>query len=156
MEIIIRRATLQNIDVLMKWRMEVLHEVFSLSPETDTGMLEKSNRLYYEQSLPCDHHIACFACDGEEIVGCGGICIYQEMPSPDNPTGWCGYLMNIYTTRFYRNRGIGKKTVQWLVEQARQRGITKVYLETSDSARGMYLGMGFEAMPDLMRLTENC
>lgn len=152
MKITILKATLQDIDLLMKWRMEVLYDVFALPAETNTEALEQANRLYYEQSLPSDHHIACFACYGKEIVGCGGICIYQEMPSPDNPSGFCAYLMNIYTHPHYRHQGIGKKIVKWLVEQAGQKEITKIYLETSDSGRNMYLGMGFRAMPNQMQL----
>ena len=30
MEIQIRQATIQDLNVLMQWRMEVLHEVFSI------------------------------------------------------------------------------------------------------------------------------
>ena len=53
--------------------------------------------------------LACFAYVGNEIVGCGGICLYQEMPSPDNPSGGCAYLMNIYTRPEFRGQGVGKK-----------------------------------------------
>ena len=33
MEIQIRQATIQDLNVLMQWRMEVLHEVFSIPSE---------------------------------------------------------------------------------------------------------------------------
>ena len=30
MDVVIRKAELQDLDLLMRWRMEVLHEVFSI------------------------------------------------------------------------------------------------------------------------------
>lgn len=105
------------------------------------------------EELPQGGHIACFAYVGEEIVGCGGICLYHEMPSPDNLNGKCAYLMNIYTRPQFRGHGIGNRIVRWLVEQARQRHISKIYLETSDKGRPLYQTIGFADMKDMMKLS---
>ena len=152
MEIQIRQADIQDLDLLMQWRMEVLHEVFSLPPGQYAPELEEENRRYYQRELPRGGHIACFACKGKEIVGCGGMCLYHEMPSPDNPNGKCAYLMNIYARPQFRRQGIGDKIVRWLIEQAEQRGITKIYLETSEDGRPLYREIGFTEMPDMMKL----
>lgn len=93
------------------------------------------------------------ACQGEDIIGCGGICLYQEMPSPDNFSGHCAYLMNIYTCPEFRGRGVGEMIVRWLVGQAVQRNITKIYLETSKPGRKLYEKTGFLDMPDMMKLS---
>lgn len=148
----IRKAELSDIDLLMKWRIRVLREVFSIPEGRPTDALEKANREYYREALPSGGHIACFAVSDEEIVGCGGVCIYREMPSPDNPTGMCAYLMNIFTLPEYRGQGIGEQAVRWLIEQAKQRGITKIYLETSPSGRGLYQKIGFTDMRDYMTI----
>ena len=81
MEIQIRQATIQDLNVLMQWRMEVLHEVFSIPSERSVTELESENRRYYQTELPQGGHIACFAYVGEEIVGCGGICLYHLYPA---------------------------------------------------------------------------
>ena len=131
MEIQIRQATIQDLNVLM----------------------QSENRHYYQTELPQGGHIACFAYVGEEIVGCGGICLYHEMPSPDNLNGKCAYLMNIYTRPQFRGHGIGNRIVRWLVEQARQRHISKIYLETSNKGRPLYQTIGFADMKDMMKLS---
>ena len=46
MEIQIRQATIQDLNVLMQWRMEVLHEVFSIPSERSVTELESENRRY--------------------------------------------------------------------------------------------------------------
>lgn len=150
MELTIRKAGINDLDTLMAWRMEVLREVFVMPEAQSMTELEHVNRHYYQTMLETGGHIACFAC-GEEVMGCGGICIYQEMPSPDNPTGQCAYLMNIYTRPQFRGRGVGEKIVRWLLDQATQRGIIKIYLETSASGRKLYQKIGFCDMADYMK-----
>ena len=152
MEIVIRKATLDEIELLMEWRMEVLHEVFSIPLSKNTGDLEQENRVYYQKALAQNEHIACFAYTEDKIVGCGGICFYREMPSPDNPTGKCAYLMNIYTKPQFRKQGVGDAMINSLVEQAIKRGISKIYLETSESGKRLYTKFGFVPMQDMMKL----
>ena len=155
MNITIRKAELADLDLLMKWRMTVLREVFSAPQDDPMTELEQENRRYYQRALPAWSHAACCACSGQEIVGCGGICFYQEMPSPDNPQGDCAYLMNIYTLPAARGQGVGRAVVRWLIGQAEQRGITKIYLETSESGRPLYRELGFTEMQGYMKLNRN-
>lgn len=152
MNIEIRKAELADIDMLMEWRMRVLHEVFDIPDSQPMKELQQSNRLYYQSMLQAGGHIACFACIKNEIVGCGGICLYQEMPSPDNPSGQCAYLMNIYTCPASRGNGVGATVVEWLVGQAYVNNITKIYLETSKIGRTLYEKAGFVDLDDMMKL----
>jgi GNAT superfamily N-acetyltransferase len=151
-KIMIIRAGLEDLDSLMEWRMEVLHQVFSLSDDFDTTQLEAENRRYYRQQLPQGGHIACFARIDGVTVGCGGVCLYEEMPSPDNANGKCAYLMNIYCREPYRHQGVGHALVRWLVGQVQASGIRKIYLETSDSGRPLYQSLGFRDMENMMHL----
>ncbi len=154
MNVTIKKAYIENIDELMKWRITVLREVFSVPLEKSLSDLEKENREYYLSEIESGGHIACFAYDGDKIIGCGGVCIYREMPSPDNPSGKCAYLMNIFTDPNYRKNGVGKDVVEWLIAQAKSRGITKIYLETSSAGRALYRNLGFEDMRDMMKLKQ--
>lgn len=153
MKIEIRRAGPEELDLLMEWRMTVLREVFSIPPNDPMETLEYANRIYYQPALKTGEHIACFACADHKPVGCGGICLYREMPSPDNPNGGCAYLMNIYTLPEYRNRGAGKSIVTWLWQQASAYGIHKIYLEASETAHEFYKKMGFQDMNGYMKYT---
>ena len=148
----IRQATLEDLDLLVRWRMVVLREVFGIPDDEPTDALEAENRRYYERALAAASHIACFAVSEQEVVGCGGICLQEELPSPDNPSGSCAYLMNIYTSPSCRKQGVGAAIVNWLIEQARQRGIGKIYLETSEAGRSLYEKLGFADLPDMMKL----
>ena len=46
MDIEVRRASLADLDLLMEWRMTVLHEVFSIPPCDPMAEFERKNRCY--------------------------------------------------------------------------------------------------------------
>jgi len=154
MEVEIIKAGLEDLPLLMEWRMRVLREVFSIPEDADTARLERANRQYYERHLREDSHTACFArVKGTgTIIGCGGICYQAEMPSPDNRSGSCGYLMNVYTLPEYRKSGVGREVVKYLVQDAKCRGVEKIYLESSDPGRRLYQELGFSDMQGYMKL----
>lgn len=131
MKVIIKEIT--AIPTLMHWRREVIENVFGVEP---SKRLLVANRRYYRQNIAGGRHVAIVAeIDGAD-VGCGAICLSEELPSPDNPSGKCAYLMNIYVREPYRSRGVGRAIVCWLVEKARNLGCDKIYLETTDRVRG--------------------
>ena len=151
----IRKLTARDMGLLLTLRMEVLSHVFAQERQTMTTAeweaLREANRRYYLTELARDGHIAALALVNGEIAGCGGVCIYEEMPSPDNRSGLCGYIMNVYTRESYRKRGIAKAVCQWLIAQAEARGAGKIYLETSEGGRKLYQSLGFQEMRDYLK-----
>lgn len=174
----IRCATLNDLDQLLEWRMEVLHSVFAdVADDVDWEALRDANRAYYIHALGSKDdvgctsgnlagegemrkpriasvpgHIACFAELDGKAVACGSICLQKELPSPDNPSGRCAYLMNMYTRPAYRGQGIASAVVDWVVHQARCAGAEKIYLETTPVGRAVYERAGFVDMSDMMKL----
>ena len=153
----VKRLGLEDLDLLMEWRERVLRDVFELADDASIDGLMAHNLSYYEHHLPDGSHVAVLALDTEhhaEPVGCGALCLYDEMPSPDNPTGKCAYLMNMYTVPAARRQGVAGALVDWLVAYARKAGAGKIYLETTDEARGLYSARGFIDMEDYLKLGE--
>lgn len=156
--VIIRRCGVSDLDELLDLRMEVLACVFEdecrVFDKAQVDALRAQNKTYYRTHLADDSHIACIARDerSDEVLGTGGLCLYQEMPSPDNPNGRCGYLMNMYTRKAARGRGVARMMVEYLIGQARLRDVAKIYLETTPMARPLYERLGFVDMHDYLRL----
>ena len=136
------------VPTLMRWRIEVIRNVFGVEPHR---RLLVANRQYYRAHMADGSHFALVAEEDGEDCGCGAVCFTAELPSPDNPSGLCAYLMNIYVRRQFRNRGIGHRIVRRLVEEARQRGCGKIYLETTTEGKSLYLSSGFGKMHDMMK-----
>ncbi len=132
----------------MSWRAEVIEHVFGEKPNKT---LLLANRQFYDKHIADGSHLALVAeADGTEC-GCGAICITDELPSPDNPTGKCAYLMNIYVREAFRNHGIAHRIVARLIEEAEAMDCRKIYLETTPDGRPVYQSLGFRDLPDIMK-----
>lgn len=136
---------------LMQWRREVIEHVFGPRGEEMRALTEAGAR-YYAEALADGSHEGCVAYLDGAPAGCGALCRQREMPSPDNPGGLCGYLMNVYVREPYRGNGVGRGIVEWLVERARAYGAGKVYLESADGAEAFYGSVGFRPMAGMMKL----
>ncbi len=156
MSLHLRRLGMEDLELLLSLRMEVLSHVFAeekrIMSDEAWQSLREQNRIYYMTELEREGHIACLMTQDGRTAGCGGLCLYREMPSPDNPGGICGYLMNIYTREEHRHQGIAAEICRWLIDQARERGAGKIYLETSDCGRELYKSLGFSKMKDYLKL----
>lgn len=140
---------IDDLDELMRWRAEVIRHVFGEEP---TQSLLAANKEYYGKHIADGSHIAFIVSyDGEEC-GCGAVCLTDELPSPDNPTGRCAYLMNIYVREPFRNHGVAHHVVSRLIEEAKKRSCGKIYLETTDDGKPVYSSLGFKDMLDMMKL----
>lgn len=138
-----------DIETLMEWRAEVIRAVFGIEPGKQ---LLDENRKFYERHLADGSHLALIArVDGRD-VGCGNVCFYYEMPSPDNPAGRCAYIMNIYVRPPYRCNGIAHRLVARLADVSRDLRCGKIYLETTDNAAPIYSSLGFRPMTNMMKL----
>lgn len=145
----LKRTT--DVDLLMKWREEVLRCVFAVSPDKE---LMDANREYFRTHLADGSHIAYIARREGVDAGCGAVCLYDEMPSPDNRSGRCGYIMNMYVRPEFRHRGVATELLRRLVTDARENGCGKIYLETTEMGRSLYAELGFKEMKDMMKYGE--
>ena len=75
--------------------------------------------------------------DGK-LVGTVSIC--ESFRPPDSL-----HLFALEVSAARRNEGIGADIVSWVIEEARRRGLTRVYLEvrTTNPARRLYHRLGF-------------
>lgn len=138
-----------TLPTLMMWRQEVIRNVFGIEP---SARLLVVNRQYYRKHIADRSHIALVASSDGKDIGCGAVCLTDELPSPDNPSGHCAYLMNIYVRQPYRNHGVAHTIVKELIAIARRKGCGKIYLETTDEGRTLYQSLGFTEMEGMMKL----
>ena len=147
-----RKATIDDLDILTKTRIEVLRAANALDDNTDMSRVEKESRAYYENALSNDFHTAYLVFDGDDFIGAGGISYYTVMPTFHNPTGRKAYIMNMYTRPDHRRKGIATKTLDLLIQDAKKRGVTSISLEATDLGRKLYERYGFVSMSSEMEL----
>lgn len=110
-----------------------IQELAETIPEITDAQL--TNR-WREQSLGYREFLVA-ECDGE-LVGTVSIC---ESFRPVNSL----HLFALEVSGTRRNQGIGTDIVNWVIEEARRRGLSRVFLEvrTDNPARRLYHRLGF-------------
>ena len=149
-----KRAVIEDINILVRTRIEVLRAANKLSEDTDMSEIEKQSYDYYQRALCDGSHIAYLVFDGSRFAGAGGVSFFQVMPTYHNPSGNKAYIMNMYTAPEYRRQGIAYKTLDMLVRDTKIRGITAISLEATDMGRPLYEKYGFVKMNHEMELPE--
>ena len=120
-----KKATIADIDELVRTRIIVLRAANKLSNDVDMSLVEKESYEYYKSALEIGDH---------------------------NPTGKKAYIMNMYTAPAYRRQGIAFHTLDLLVKDIRKQGVSQITLEATEMGRPLYEKYGFVKMEDEMEL----
>lgn len=153
MNVIYKKATMDDIDILTKSRIEVLRAANKLAEDVDMSEVEKWSYDYYRKALLDGTHTAYLVFDDDRFIGAGGVSYFRVMPTYHNPSGNRAYIMNMYTNPDYRRLGIATKTLELLVADAKEKGVQAISLEATDMGRPLYEKFGFVKMNDEMELT---
>jgi ribosomal protein S18 acetylase RimI-like enzyme len=147
-----KKATIEDINELVRTRIIVLCAVNKLSDDVDMSVVEKESYEYYKRALETGEHITYLVYDNGTFIGAGGVSFYRVMPTYHNPTGKKAYIMNMYTAPEYRRKGIAIHTLDLLVKDAREQGASQITLEATEMGRSLYEKYGFVKMEDEMEL----
>lgn len=145
-------ATLDDLETLVRTRVEVLRAANGLPEDADMREVEAQSRTYYWEMW--NSHAALLVYDGGQVIATGGVSFYRVMPTCMNPTGEKAYIMNMYTAPEYRRCGIARKTLDMLVQECHRRGVAFITLEATSAGRPLYERYGFVPMNDEMILPE--
>ena len=145
----IKKATQNDIDDLMQLRLEMLKVVNSLNE--DANFDEKLIQCSREYFLNGDQTTV-FAMEGNKIAGCASISYITIMPTFSHPTGKRAHLMNVYTRKEFRRKGVGKMMINFLIDEAKSRGVTEISLDATDMGRPLYKALGFNSNEEGMNL----
>lgn len=139
----IRLAGPQDIDVVLRLRLEMLREVGSLGDGARLAELVEANRRYLEAKLTSGQYLAWLAVDQARPVAIAALIPFERPPTGDNPAGLEGYVLNMYTAPPWRRRGLGARLLEQAIEYVRARGGRRLWLKATPAGRPVYERAGF-------------
>lgn len=133
----------------MNLRLEMLKVVNDLDENAEfEKVLVDTSREYFLNG----DQTTVFAMDGEKIAGCASISYITIMPTFSHPTGKRAHLMNVYTRKEFRRKGVGKLMVEFLIEEAKSRGVTEISLDATEMGHPLYKALGFTENTESMTM----
>ena len=151
-EVSVRRATVEDLEVLVELRMALLLEGgYADADPASVAMLTEATRAWLRARLP-EEQLVCWAAEAAgRIVAAAAYIVLPRPPSRGNPRGDEAYVLNVYTHPEWRGRGIAKRLMRECLAHIRATGMKRVRLHTAPAARSLYRRMGFEPIDYEMR-----
>jgi GNAT superfamily N-acetyltransferase len=143
-DIMLCRATVDDVPVIVHHR----RAMFTDMGHTDTRSLDAMDAAfapYVRQALADGSYRGWLAVASEgRIVAGGGLMIHEWPATPRNSDTQRAYILNVYTEREYRKRGIARRIMNAILDDCRAEGFHSVSLHASELGRALYASMGFE------------
>ena len=139
----IRKIGQDEVELLTKYRMAYLTELQGeQSPEYQEKLSEELT-LYFKEALAENRFFAYMAELKGEILSFGAMVI-KKIPGDFNQSSYLeGDILNMYTIPNVRSNGISAMILQQLIDEARNRGISKISLHTTKAGEKLYRKFGF-------------
>lgn len=155
---LVRRATLSDVQTLARHRAEMFRDIHGIDDAQYDAMADAS-RQYFESALPNGEYRAWLvepeSSRGAVVAG-AGLQLRSALPSVrhgDGPTrvatGPQGMILNVFTERAWRRRGLAKLVMEHVIAGAREAGVSNLVLHASKEGRPLYKTLGFVATNEM-------
>src|SRR3972149_3755590 len=142
--IIYRRAAIDDISVLVDYRVRFLNELFNHPENDETAVVRKSLLEYFTKAIPSKDFIGWVAEHDGKIIATAGMVVWQKPAIYGGvQSGKLGYLLNFYTVPEARRKGIGTRLLSELIKEAKSLGLKYLHLHASKDGIGIYRNAGF-------------
>ncbi len=134
-----RKATKDDIEKIVDLRIKLLVEEGKTNPID----IWEEIRNYFETEL--DHTVVVMiAEDNQKAVATSSVIFQKYPPAFNNTQGMRAYVTNVYTEPNYRRQGINTKLLDKLVEEVKKRGISYIWLWSTEQGTPLYKKYGFQ------------
>jgi GNAT superfamily N-acetyltransferase len=152
MKVELSQATLADINILVKHRLGMFHDMYpDLSRAIQAS--EEETREWIKQRL-LDGTLIGFIVRTEDAQAAGSGCLWikKEQPNPTHPLLEAPYLLSLYTEKRFRRMGVARLVVKTAVAWSREHGYDRMSLHATDVGKSLYEEFGFEPTNE-MKLT---
>ena len=138
--IIYRKLDWSDIDRFIELRKAQLAEE---GANTDVDITDNLY-AYYEKHFDDGTFVSWIAIFNDEIIATSGISFVEQPPHYGNPLGRIGILSSMYTVKTHRRKGIAKKLLSYVVNEAREYGCTAVHITSAHMGTFLCQDFGFK------------
>ena len=139
---VVEQATLADLDELVQLRLAYLAEDFGNLTDEQVMQVRTELPAYFQHHLQNDL-LAFVARDEDMIVSTAWLLLVPKPPSPRFPRGRTGVLFNVYTDSAHRRRGLARRVMGALIEEAYRRQLDVLELHATEDGYPLYRVLGF-------------
>jgi GNAT superfamily N-acetyltransferase len=139
----IREATLADIPEILRQR-RAMYEDMDYKDAAALSAMVSISTSYLEKALAEGSFRSWLASVENRTVAGGAIIISPWPAHPYDLECRRATILNVYTDRAYRRRGIARRILQTVIAWCQREGLARVDLHASPDGRHLYESLGFE------------
>ena len=148
-QFILRKAALPDVEVILQQRRKMYLDMGYRNEDALKEMIINCRGFLPRLIAEGKYHGWLLERDTREIVGGGGIFLYDGLPTPSDPQTNRPLIMNVYTEPACRRKGLARLLMGTMLDWCRERGFRSVVLHASDEGRPLYESLGFEQTSEM-------
>jgi GNAT superfamily N-acetyltransferase len=155
---LIRRATLVDVPTLAHHRAAMFRDIHGL-PDDQYEEMADASRRYFMRAIADGEYLAWLASptlSADEIVAGAGLQLRGALPSirqragaTEVTAGPQGVVLNVFTERAWRRRGVARLLMEHVLAGARAAAVSHLVLHASAEGRPLYEALGFKATNEM-------
>lgn len=142
MAITYRRAAINDVDILVKLRLEYLIVDRGELSRDETKAVITQLQDYFARQLNSSF-IAYLAEDDSKVISTVYMAVAEKPANLSFITGKTATILNVFTYPEYRGKGIATKLLSMTISEARAMNISYIELSATDSGKPIYEKLGF-------------
>ncbi len=145
----IRVATAEDVEIIVRHRRDMFVDM-GHRDEAVLDELVRSFRPWLMEKLSRQEYRGWFAVAPDGSIAAGaGLWLMNWPPGLYTSEPWRGNILNVFTEREHRRKGLARTLVTAARDWAGQHGIRVVILHSSDQGRPLYQALGFQPTSEM-------
>ena len=138
----VERAGVDDIDALVKLRLDYLCEDQGSLSEDDRTVIRRDLPGYFQAHLDKDLFVYVIRED-HVIVSCAFLLIIEKPMSPSFINGKTGIVLNVYTCPSARRKGYAGAVMRTMISDAKEKDLSVIELKSTEDGYRLYRSVGF-------------
>lgn len=145
----VRRAAIDDVETVAAHRRGMFYDMGYHDEAALDSMLAKF-RPWVSQKINAGEYLGWLVLDAKgKVVAGAGLWLMDWPPHMIGLSARRGNVVNVYTEREFRRRGLARWLMEIVVEWCQDNGVDTVILHASAAARALYESLGFTATNEM-------
>ncbi len=140
----IRTATEADIETILRHRRDMFLDMGYPDNDALARAMALSRSFIADRLAQGNYHGWFVVTPAGEVVAGGGLYFSEPAPSPRDPSPKRPIIVNMYTERPYRRRGLARRLMEVMIAWCRNQGFGSILLQASSEGRPLYEKLGFK------------
>ena len=140
---ILRKANLDDIELLIQLRIDYLTEDTGILTQEESFAIKRQLKEYFLKAISNNSFIGILAEIEGAVVSAAFLVISERPANPAFITGITGTLLNVITYPEYRRKGIATKVIEKIIDESKKEGVSSIDLMATEDGKALYEKMGF-------------